>query len=266
MENIFESITKSLPKPEAEDIERLNNIEKPPARNADVPLKDLVARWQKSGSEEDTSLLLKKMEPTIKAAMTSYAPGMEKQLSIKAAKLTLDALKTYDPAYGTDPATHAFHSLKRLNRYGIQRNEIIHQSEGRTYETRMLSDISNTFEVENGREPTLEELADKTGFSKKKIEKLMDSGSVLSATATLTTDSGNDTMVHKDVTDKDYFEYVYMSVGPIDKKIMEWSSGMHGKKQLSNNEIADKLHISGAAVSQRKQKIQQLMSEVRAVI
>ena len=39
-----------------------------------------------------------------------------------------------------------------------------------------------------------------------------------------------------------------------------------GKQRLSNNEIARRLGISPAAVSQRRNKIDRLMSEVREVL
>ena len=52
----------------------------------------------------------------------------------------------------------------------------------------------------------------------------------------------------------------------IEQKIIEWSSGLHGKQRLSNNEIARRLGISPAAVSQRRNKIDRLMSEVREVL
>ena len=69
-----------------------------------------------------------------------------------------------------------------------------------------------------------------------------------------------------DVTERDFFEYVYRSGGPLDQKFMEWSSGMHGKPALSNQEIAKRLHITPAAISQRKAKIAEKLSEVRGLL
>ena len=67
------------------------------------------------------------------------------------------------------------------------------------------------------------------------------------------------------MTDDDYYEYVYNSVSPIDQKIMEWASGKGGKT-YSNMEIAKMLHITPAAVSQRKAGIQKKLSMVRSLV
>lgn len=269
MENLFERIVKTVPPPKPEDVLKLNELEKAkqgPDPSKPLPLKDLVLRWQQSQSPEDTSEILHQLRPTIRSAMTSYAPGMDKQLSIKAATLALDAMRTYDPSKGTDPATHAFHNLKRLSRLGTARTAILPQPEGARMELQRLMDISNSFEDDHGREPSVGELADMTGLNTRRIEKLLNGNTVINDTSSLSEESQESTFTQKDVTDEDYFEYVYSSVGPIDQKIMEWTSGMHGKPQLSNGMIASKLGISAAAVSQRKNKLLQMLSDVRSVL
>ena len=268
MENLFDRIVKTVPPPKPEDVAKLNELDaaKQPDPTKPLPLKDLVARWQKNPTPEDTSEILHQLQPPIKSAMTSYAPGMDKQLSIKAATLALDAMKTYNPDKGADPTTHAFHNLKRLSRLSADRNSIIPQPEGARLETQRLMDLAARFEDERGREPSFGELADMTGLNTKRVAKLMNGNTVINDTSSLSEESKESTFTQKDLTDEDYFEYVYSSVGPIDQKIMEWTSGMHGRPQLSNGEIATKLGISAAAVSQRKNKIMQMMSDVRAVL
>ena len=133
-------------------------------------------------------------------------------------------------------------------------------------ELQRLMDISNRFEDDHGREPSVGELADMTGLNTRRIEKLLNGNTVINDTSSLSEESQESTFTQKDVTDEDYFEYVYSSVGPIDQKIMEWTSGMHGKPQLSNGMIASKLGISAAAVSQRKNKLLQMLSDVRSVL
>jgi hypothetical protein len=100
----------------------------------------------------------------------------------------------------------------------------------------------------------------------KKLERILDQGGVVSESSTLTDDSRRDTLGSTDLTDDDYFEYVYASVDPVSQKIMEWSSGRHGAHQLSNNQIATKLRMSAAAVSQRKNKIQRMLSDARNLV
>jgi DNA-directed RNA polymerase specialized sigma subunit len=264
MNNIFDNIVNNLPKTPAPIQAKLEEAaEEKVSKNK---LNEVVQRWQKSPTDEDTSFLLNKMQPTIKAAIKSYAPQMGNSMKIQAAKLTLNALKSYDPTRGADPTTHVFNNLKRLNRIAGQRSNIVHVSEARSAAQLAISKAMAEFEEDNDREPSMEELADITGFSLKKLDKLIGTNKIVSESATLSEDSKQSTFTSNNITDDDYFEYVYASVGPIDKSIMEWSAGKHGKPQLANQEIATKLKITPAAVSMRKNKIQQLMSDVRGNI
>jgi len=268
MDNIFNILSNKLPKPTAEQLQQLSG-EGPATKPQDLNSMDnksLVKYWQKHQDNDVTTLVLKRMQPTIRSAITSYAPGMDKQLSVQAAKLTLEALKAYDPDKGAEPGTFVFHNLKRLNRIGAQRSNIIPQSEARTLEQKSLRAVIDNFRDIYDRDPSDAELADRTGFSIKKINKLLDDTVVVSESSTLSEDSQRSTFTTGGGDDDDYFEYVYTSVGPIDQKIMEWTSGKHGKPMLSNNEIASKLKLSAAAISQRKQKLQKMLSDMRSLL
>ena len=270
MSTIFETITSSLPKATEEQKQQLAALTpKEVIEGTDyekLPLKDLVVAWNKKPSEELTSVVLHKLKPTMSSAITSYAPGHSKDLAVKAATLTLQALKTYDPARGADPTTHVFNNLKRLNRYANRRQNIIPISERAAMEYRTISTAKDDFIDTYDREPSDLELADLTGFSVKKIRKVLDGNRVISETAQINPETHNANVFESDITDDDYLDYVYRSVGPIDQKIIEWSSGMSGKPVLSNLEIAKKLHITPAAVSQRKSKLASMLSEVRGLI
>lgn len=267
MDNIFTTLTGKLPKASEADRQAAMAPAAPdPQQWQTWDTKTLVQEWQKDQKPEYTSAVLKRMQPTINAAMTSYAPGMDRQLAVKAAKLTLDALHKYKPDFGTEPSTFVFHNLKRLSRYGTRSGNIMPLPEGFVHEQKLLQSVIDKFEDDRGREPSIAELADITGLSTRKIDKLLERNMVINESATLTDDSGKDTFSQSGLKDTDYFEYVYASVSPIDQKIMEWSSGMHGAKQLSNNEIAKRLRVSAAAVSQRRNKIQKMLSDVRGLV
>ena len=273
MTNIFDKIVQSIPKPKPEDRQRLAELEKQTqARtggqsNYDaMSMEDLVTAWQGSPSPELTSLVLKKLQPTMTSALRSYAPGQEDELRIKAAKLTLSALKSYDAKAGAAASTYVFNTLKRLNRVSGTRASIIKYPEQLMFDRKKISDARTDFEDEHGYEPSLAQLADMTGISEKRISKLDDMGTVVSASSTINPETNSEQFGTSAVTDDDYFDYVYGSVSPIDQKIMEWASGLHGKQQLSNTAIAAKLKITPAAVSQRKAKIQKMLADVRGLV
>ena len=234
---------------------------------AGMSLEELVSAWQKKRTDAATSAVLKRLDPTIRSAINSYAPGMERQMRVKAANLALEALSTYDPNRGANPATHVFSNLRRLSRLGAKASAIMPEPEGVVLDRNKLQRAIDTFTDDRGREPSMQELADLTGLSVKRIDSVLGNQTkVVSESSTLMQDSLKDTRGSSGLTDTDYLEYVYASSGPIEQKIIEWSSGLHGKQRLSNNEIARRLGISPAAVSQRRNKIDRLMSEVREVL
>lgn len=274
MDNVFDILAKNTGKPRTADAEALKALSDNPGKPAapqqqdmsDIPVKTLVGMWQKEPRGEYTAELLRRMKPTMTAAVNSYAAGAGDKYDIKAARLTLDALKNYDPSYGTEPATFVFNNLKRLNRIAGKATNIMNISEAQAMERKLLMEASARFEDDKGREPSVAELSDLTGLSRKKVIGLLDSESVVVPESATLTENMHDTVTSSDINDDDCFEYVYMSVGPIDQKIMEWTSGKHGKQALSNNQIATKLRISPAAVSQRKNKIMTMLSDARSLI
>ena len=271
MGNIFASIISSIPAPPRQDVLALQNLASPPKQDPTVvsdtmSMEDAVSTWQKNSSKENTSAILKMMKPTMDSAINSYAQGMEREVRVPAATITLSALKNWDRNAGASPSAYVFNSLKRLNRISASRSAIIKYPEKAMAESKAVRDFMTKFEDDNGREPSLTEIADKLGMDEKKVDRLLSTNMVVSESSTIPLDSFESQLGSKDLTQDDYFEYVYRSVGPVDQKIMEWSSGKHGKPMMSNNQIAQKLRISPAAVSQRKAKLQSKISDVMSLL
>lgn len=267
MQNLFDTINASLPKaPQAPLAQDKPAAMAPPLETLEkVPTKRLVQIWQKDAKPEYTTELLKRMKPAMSSAINSYARGMESQLSVKAAKLTLSALKAYNPEAGADVSTFVFHNLKRLNRLASKSSNIMPVPESVALDVARLQKAMAKFQDDHDRDPSDQELADMTGLSLKKVNNLLDGRAVVSESSTLNPETQSSTLSSNTLTDRDYFEYVYSSMDPINQKIMEWASGAHGKPKLSNNEIAAKLRMSPAAISQRSAKIQKSMADIRSL-
>lgn len=236
----------------------IQNIEKP------EKIQDVIKRWQKSKNEEDTKKILAYLQPTIKSALHTYVPGQQSSFKIKATKIALESLKGYDSGKSTAPSTFAFTNLQRLNRIRRQRENIIHIPESQVYLKQTVDKKVQDLTEDLGRQPTIDQISDFTGISKKKLQKL-EGFSTFSESSSINPQTNVSTFSIPDITDEDYYKYVYSSVGGIDKKILEWSTPYKGTP-LSNNEIAKRLKLSPGAVSQRKQKLQELMGEARGLL
>ena len=226
---------------------------------------DIVSVWQKDRSEENTRKVLQLLQPTIESALHTYTPGQEDSFRLKATSLALKSLADYNPQKAASPNTYVFTNLQRLNRLRRQRQTPIHIPESQVYAMQLIDRKKQQLQERLGREPSDQQLSDYTGLSQKKIERVMSGTAFASQSATTDEQTGADLLGSRDTTDKDYYEYVYNSVSPLDQKIMEWTSGYKGK-ELSNNQIASKLHLSAGAVSQRKARIQELLGQVRGLV
>lgn len=256
MQNIFETINAKIPK-----------ITPVQADTADKETIDVIIdRWKANGNRADASKILKFLNPTIHSAINTYAAGSEDKVKIRAASLALDAIRNYDPARGVSPQTFVFHNLKRLSRVSADRANIVKIPEEQRLQYRMLVDAEARFEDDHGREPSTAELADLTGLTEKRIDTIKSNNAVINESTTLNPETGDTTFGVSGMSDMDYLSYVYAGSGPTDQKIIEWTSGLHGKPLLGTNEIASKLNISPAAVSQRKAKLLNQLSEMRSLL
>jgi len=221
---------------------------------------DNFTLWQQDPSEENLSKLMSDLKPTISSALNTFTGG-DKSLTTRAYILAQQSLSSYDPAKGTNIKTHVFNNLKRLNRVKEERSSVIHVPEGVRLDNRNIYKFKTEFMDRNDREPTLSELADGTGLSIKRISKAvsiseMPEGAAVSEKGDLLGSMHNRTK--EDI----WQDYVYYDLDPKNKKIFEWTTGYMGAKLLPKAEIAKKLKISPAAVSQRVGTIVKRLEEV----
>ena len=215
------------------------------------PVMHAYDAWKTDSSKENASLLVRALEPTIASALNTYAPGMERELAVRAKLLSLDAAQTYNPKMGTHLKTHVFTTLKRLSRLGTQRSNTIKLPDNVQAEKKALERATAEFKAENGREPTREELADKTGISIRRMGKLEARYPSAYSEGSLLSEKGDSLFTGKKDPYKVWVDYVYYDLSPRDKKIFEWSTGYGGTKKISKGEIARRLGLSNSAISRR---------------
>lgn len=151
-------------------------------------------------------------------------------------------------------------SLKRENR---QQNQIVSVPEGISLDRHSLESSSKELEAELGREPSDYELENHSGFSRKRIARIRQYRPAVSRTGLTATRDSEDIEGERGLGAQRniWHEMIYDDLDPIDQLIAEHSSGMHGRKVLSNQDIAKKLRRSPGLISQRKAKIQKLFDE-----
>jgi DNA-directed RNA polymerase specialized sigma subunit len=223
----------------------------------------LFDAWKQAPGPKTLTPLIQNLEPTITKALTAYGYAGDANMRTQARLLAANALPRFDPKRASLD-TFVFGELRRLQRIGPKQEHAVPIPERVMLERRALERASSDLYEELGRPPTDDEIQDRTGLTKGRLrtlrsvraqvvgENLDDQGRVITAA-----DDGTD-------ASKLWEEAVVYSLGPVDKKIYEWSTGSGGE-QLTKAEMALRLRISPAAVTQRAAMIARKLSAGEAI-
>lgn len=234
-----------------------------PGSKGRLPLDDAYGFWSKNRSAANMDRLLQAAQPTINNALSSFAGG-DKSMTPRAKRLVVEAVKSFDPNRGTKLGTHLMIRLQPLQREYTHRSSIVAVPERVQLDKFRLEQAERAMTDELGREPSDAELSDRTGFSSRRIAHIRSFARRRLAESQMKSPEGETSQQAAEaVTPEDIWaEYVHYDLDPIDKKILEWKTGMYNKKVLSTNEIARRLKITPSAVSQRAAKIAMKMENV----
>ena len=221
--------------------------------------------WRADPTETTNHQLLQALDPDIDKAIRTHAGTSNPLLRSRARRIVLDSMPRYDPGRA-QIGTHIFNQLKGLKRYQGQQRNVLRVPERIVLDRNYLGGLQQELEDDLGREPTDEELSDRSGFSMKRLARIRQyqPGVNTGLLQSLSEMSGNADNSSPAVNQRDndiWLQIVYDDLPAIDKKIFEYTLGYNGKQVLSNQEIAAKLGRSPGAISQRKLLIQRMLDQ-----
>lgn len=223
-------------------------------------------KWVVDQSPENMAGLVSAFMPTINSEIQQYS-GSKSLMRARAKAYVVDAIRSYDPTGNTSLNTWVVTNLKQLSRYG-KRLRPIRASEDSIRNAAELNRVSKELEDDLGRKPTDDELQDATGWSKRTLGRIR-SASVAAvssgALAVKDPEAGPEEPLVDTMDNMPYArDAVYMSLGDRDRDIFDYRLGLHGKPQLTGNEIADKLGVTPAYISQRASAIGNMVADMGA--
>lgn len=222
--------------------------------------------WKAAPSPKTMTPMLKAINPVIESAMRTYAAKGSPTLRSQAKLIAADAIGKYDPARGK-LRTHLMYHLQGLRRAGTQEGQIIKIPERVGIDMYHMRQAENELRDKFGRSPSMAELADHTGLSKKRIMYVrraqpgLPEGMLSSEGEAGEEQTALGPAVQTPESERIWHEYVYHDLQPTDQLIMEHTLGLFGRPILPKKAIAAKLRISPGAVTQRAEKIQALVDK-----
>ena len=224
--------------------------------------KDPYEVWKRSPTPTNMNRTLASLDGTIQSALKTYGGGnISPILKGRARALAVGAIRSYDPTRGTALTSHVMTQLHPLTRYNNKASQAISVSDRRMRQLAELHRSTEEFYEKHGRDPSDGELADRLGLSIRRLAKLREFESPIVRTDAFGPNSSDPTTNREDPIDV-WIDYVYHDLDPVGKKIMDWKMGRNGHQVLSNIEIARRLKISPAAVSQRTAKLQAKIAQI----
>jgi hypothetical protein len=222
--------------------------------------------WKKKPGPESNAAMLAALKPTIAGAIKTHVGESNPLIESRARKLVLDTLPGYSPSRGRLGA-YVYGQLQGLKRINRQQTSVLKTPERVMQDSYFLSNAEKELEHELGRPPTTDELADKTGLSYKRMASVrkfyapVSEGQMVDAETGESGFSGAVRNPWQKRRHSTWTQMVYDDLDPYHQAIMEHTLGMHGRRPLSNIEIAQKLKRSPGAISQAKARIQALLDQ-----
>lgn len=210
---------------------------------------ELWKEWKKTKSPLTLEHLLTKLAPLIHREVTKWGMAVPRvALESKARMLVIDALESYDPNRGAALGTHVTNRLRKLSR-----SVYPYQNVARLPENKQL--LYNTFQVaqnhlydQHGRDPTVEEMADELGWTKKRVasfQQAFDRRELVESEGAY---------IEDDPATSGVVDFYYFGLAPDDKRLFEDITGYAGKRVLSNQELMTKYKLTQGQLSYKKRR------------
>jgi DNA-directed RNA polymerase specialized sigma subunit len=221
---------------------------------------DPVGAWLDSRDPAGMAGAVNALTPKLAQHLHRYGLGTDPLAMGKAKVLAAKALQSYDPSSGAGLMTWLDRNMQPLSRFRRQRATAIKVPEKIQLDNMAIERAAADFEIEKGREPELDELADAAGMTVKRLDhvrkafKRMPSESAFEGN--LESNIGPDTL-------GEALSIVWDESDPVDRKILQLRTGYGGTARTdSAAEVAMTLNLTPVQLSRRSARIAAKLDEL----
>jgi hypothetical protein len=201
--------------------------------------------WLKKKSKRNMGKLVKKFSGILHSELPKYYGNLPKGvLKSYGKKFIISAVKTYDPNKGK-LSNHIVQNLQRLHRVNYETSGVFRMSEELQSGVNLFKGSKSFLEDKLGREPTNEELSKELHWSptkvarmEKQIKKEVLSGALEMSPVFINAEDPR-------------LDYLYHDLPPEDKLVFQYRVGYRGAPILPVKDIAKKIKMSPATVSNK---------------
>lgn len=227
-------------------------LDEPPAPVAPSPASSeaLYEAWRVDPTPDNLGRVVKSMDDTIGYKLSSMGVGDNPQMRHQARLYAAEAVRKFDPASGASLRTWTQSQLQSLQRFRRENQGPVKIPDRAAIDAWAIERARRELEDELGFDPDVKQLADRSGLSVKRIAAVNKITRPVAYT---------EQMVDEGSTLSDYLgealEYVYDGSDPVDRKIIEMTTGYGGSPVMSKKDVALRLGLSASQVTRRSERI-----------
>jgi DNA-directed RNA polymerase specialized sigma subunit len=225
---------------------------------------EMIMEWQRTKDPTLFSQLSIRYKPVVENMVNQYRTvGVSPStLRANAQSQMIKAFVTYDPSKGTQPITHVYNNMKKVQRVASESLISGHIPEARNLKRATFHTALINLTDRLGYEPNIDQISDELGWGKKEAARMYNelSGETTASGAKFDF-YGNATQAES--KDKALADLLYHELEDKDKVIFEHTFGYAGKPVLSNKDIAKKLNVNDMWITRRKKAMSEKIASYR---
>ena len=225
---------------------------------------EMIANWQKNKDDETFIELQNRFSPIVHKTVNQYRTTGVSNAALYANAQTnlMKAFETYDPKHNTQPITHVYNYMKKVQRVASDSLMSGHIPEARNIKKATFQTAIINLKDRLGYEPNIDEICDELGWNKKEAARMMNelSGETTASNAQFDFYGQSRQEQSKDSILSDY---LYHELDPKQKTIFEYTYGYNGKPKLTNSEIAKKMKVNDMYITRAQSKMGERLASFR---
>ncbi len=213
--------------------------------------------YKHKGDKESAKSLYESSQPLIKSYLKSYYySGVPAEaIDSYSRELFVGALDTFDPSRA-QLNTHIHNSLRnRMSRYVLRYQNVSRMTEKKKSNINLFKSVSDDLTVELGRPPSTAELADELNWPESQVQDMQKNLRRDLSASELEQSGGTTSKAFNDARTAESFRLLYYDSSGQEQVVLEHTWGWNGKPKLTSKDIARRLGVSEAKVSQMRTRL-----------